>query len=146
MSPAENKEEKELKTRFGDHIDVDTFVQILEMDEPDDHEFSQSIVFGFFDQAEETFVQIDEALEKKDLSDLSSLGHFLKGSSATLGLAKVRDGCEKMQRYGKKENVDGTPEDDEEICLERIKEAFEAVKSDYHDVEKALREYYESKE
>lgn len=84
--------------------------------------------------------------EKKDLSDLSSLGHFLKGSSATLGLAKVRDGCEKMQRYGKKENVDGSPEDDEEICLKRIKEAFEAVKSDYHDVEKALREYYESKE
>ncbi|SPJ83978.1 related to multistep phosphorelay regulator 1 [Fusarium torulosum] len=146
MSPAENKEEKDLKARFGDNIDVDTFEQILEMDEPDDHEFSQSIVFGFFDQAEETFVQIDEALEKKDLSDLSSLGHFLKGSSATLGLAKVRDGCEKMQRYGKKENVDGSPEEDEEICLQRIKEAFEAVKTDYHEVETALKEYYESKE
>lgn len=146
MSPAENKDEKDLAARFGDNIDVETFEQILEMDEPDDHEFSQSIVFGFFDQAEETFVQIDEALEKKDLSDLSSLGHFLKGSSATLGLAKVRDGCEKMQRYGKKENVDGSPEDDEEICLQRIKEAFEAVKIDYHVVETALREYYESKE
>jgi osomolarity two-component system phosphorelay intermediate protein YPD1 len=146
MSPAENKDEKDLKARFGDHIDVDTFEQILEMDEPDDHEFSQSIVFGFFDQAEETFVQIEEALEKKDLPDLSSLGHFLKGSSATLGLAKVRDGCEKMQRYGKKENVDGSPEDDEEICLQRIKEAFEAVKTDYQEVETALREYYESKE
>jgi osomolarity two-component system phosphorelay intermediate protein YPD1 len=84
--------------------------------------------------------------EKKDLPDLSSLGHFLKGSSATLGLAKVRDGCEKMQRYGKKENVDGSPEDDEEICLQRIKEAFEAVKTDYQEVETALREYYESKE
>ncbi|KAM0201723.1 hypothetical protein ACHAPA_003821 [Fusarium lateritium] len=146
MSPAENKEEKDLKARFGDNIDVETFEQILEMDEPDDHEFSQSIVFGFFDQAEETFLQIDEALEKKDLSDLSSLGHFLKGSSATLGLAKVRDGCEKMQRYGKKENVDGSPEDDEEICLQRIKEAFEAVKTDYQEVETALREYYDSKE
>jgi osomolarity two-component system phosphorelay intermediate protein YPD1 len=56
------QEEKDLKARFGDNIDVDTFEQILEMDEPDDHEFSQSIVFGFFDQAEETFVQIEEAL------------------------------------------------------------------------------------
>ncbi|KAM0352914.1 hypothetical protein ACHAPU_001798 [Fusarium lateritium] len=146
MSPAENKDEKDLKTRFGDNIDVETFEQILEMDEPDDHEFSQSIVFGFFDQAEETFVEIDAALEDKNLTELSSLGHFLKGSSATLGLAKVRDGCEKMQRYGKKENVDGSPEDDEEICLQRIQEAFDAVKKDYHEVEEALKEYYESKE
>ncbi|KAF5667610.1 osomolarity two-component phosphorelay intermediate ypd1 [Fusarium heterosporum] len=146
MSPAENKDEKDLKARFGDNIDVETFEQILEMDEPDDHEFSQSIVFGFFDQAEETFVEIDAALENKNLAELSSLGHFLKGSSATLGLAKVRDGCEKMQRYGKKENVDGSPEDDEEICLQRIQEAFDAVKKDYHEVEEALKEYYESKE
>jgi osomolarity two-component system phosphorelay intermediate protein YPD1 len=41
---------------------VDTFEQILEMDEPDDNEFSSSIVFGFFEQAEETFGQIEEAL------------------------------------------------------------------------------------
>lgn len=32
------------------------------MDEPDDQEFSKSIVFGFFDQAEETFTSMDEAL------------------------------------------------------------------------------------
>ena len=28
--------------------------------------------------------------DKKDLAELSSLGHFLKGSSATLGLTKVK--------------------------------------------------------
>ena len=39
-----------------------TFEQILEMDEPDDDEFSSSIVLGFLDQAEETFVQMDTAL------------------------------------------------------------------------------------
>jgi osomolarity two-component system, phosphorelay intermediate protein YPD1 len=39
-----------------------TFEQILEMDEPGDCEFSSSIVFGFFDQAEETFEEIKEAL------------------------------------------------------------------------------------
>lgn len=41
---------------------MDTFQQILEMDEPDDHEFSQSIVFGFFDQAETTFEEMDQAV------------------------------------------------------------------------------------
>jgi osomolarity two-component system phosphorelay intermediate protein YPD1 len=80
--------------------------------------------------------------EEKDLDKLSSLGHFLKGSSATLGLVKVRDACEKIQRYGKNENLDGSPEEDEEICLQRIEEAFKAVKKDYTEVEAALREYY----
>lgn len=39
-----------------------TFNQILEMDEPDDHDFSSSIVFGFFEQAEETLKEMDDAL------------------------------------------------------------------------------------
>jgi len=34
---------------------------------------------------------------QQDLQELSSLGHFLKGSSATLGLTKVKDMCEEMQ-------------------------------------------------
>lgn len=41
---------------------METFQQILEMDEPDDHEFSQSIVFGFFEQAETTFEDMDAAV------------------------------------------------------------------------------------
>jgi osomolarity two-component system, phosphorelay intermediate protein YPD1 len=32
------------------------------MDDDDEREFSRSIVFGFFTQAEETFVKMDEAL------------------------------------------------------------------------------------
>ena len=40
-----------------------TFEQILEMDDSeDDREFSKSIVFGFFEQAEETFANMDAAL------------------------------------------------------------------------------------
>lgn len=47
---------------LGDGVDMNTFSQILEMDEPGDTEFSHSIVFGFFEQAEETFVSMDTAL------------------------------------------------------------------------------------
>ena len=48
---------------LGDAIDTVTFGQILEMDESeDDRDFSSSIVFGFFEQAEETFTKMDEAL------------------------------------------------------------------------------------
>lgn len=48
--------------RLGDVLDMSTFNQILEMDEPDDHDFSFSIVFGFFEQAEDTFKGMDDAL------------------------------------------------------------------------------------
>ncbi|KAM0493108.1 hypothetical protein ACHAP8_009464 [Fusarium lateritium] len=146
MSPAEDKSETAGEVDFGDNIDMLTFSQILEMDEPDDSEFSQSIVFGFFEQAEETFEQIKEALEEEDLEKLSSLGHFLKGSSATLGLVKIRDGCEAIQRYGKNENLDGSPQLDNEKCVKLIGEYFTAVEEDYKTVEQLLREYYDSKE
>ncbi|KAH0495479.1 hypothetical protein TgHK011_009028 [Trichoderma gracile] len=136
-------DDKELESILGDGVDLNTFKQILEMDEPGDNEFSTSIVFGFFEQAEETFESMDTALNEKDLDKLSELGHFLKGSSATLGLIKVRDGCEKIQRYGKQENLDGSPEPDTDVCLERVKEALTAVKSDYEEVELGLKKFYD---
>ncbi|VUC38163.1 unnamed protein product [Clonostachys rosea] len=140
MAPAEAQPDDILDSSL---VDLNTFNQILEMDEPDDHEFSTSIVFGFFEQAQETFDSMDAALKEKDLETLSSLGHFLKGSSATIGLTKVRDGCEHIQRYGKLENIDGSPEPDEDLCLERLTEAISTVKKDYEEVETVLRKYYE---
>lgn len=81
--------------------------------------------------------------EDKDLADLSALGHFLKGSSATLGLTKVKDSCEKIQHYGQKKDEDGTKDEpDEEKCLARIKETLVAVKEEYAEVEKILRKFY----
>lgn len=77
------------------------------------------------------------------MKQLSELGHFLKGSSATLGLVKVRDGCEKIQRFGKFENVDGSHEENTELCLKRSGEALAEVKADYEDVERRLKTYYD---
>ncbi|XDG03267.1 hypothetical protein ABKA04_002882 [Annulohypoxylon sp. FPYF3050] len=130
---------------LGDAIDIVTFSQILEMDDSeDDREFSKSIVYGFFEQAEETFEKMDTALKEENLDELYRLGHFLKGSSATLGLTKVKDSCEKIQRYGKKENVDGTPETDEALCLSRITDTLKTVKAEYADVETTLKKFFNS--
>ncbi|KAK9778814.1 putative Hpt domain-containing protein [Seiridium cardinale] len=128
---------------LGDAIDSVTFAQILEMDEDDPtREFSNSIVQGFFEQAEETFEKMDTALEKEDLEELSKLGHFLKGSSATLGLTKIKDSCEKIQRYGKMEKEDGSPLDDEKVCLEKITKTLEEVKKEYTEAEKVLNDFF----
>ena len=43
-------------------IDMDIFSQLLEMDDEEDREFSKSIVWNYFDQAESTFENMDNAL------------------------------------------------------------------------------------
>jgi len=79
------------------------------------------------------------------LAQLSSLGHFLKGSSATLGLTKVKDSCEKIQHYGQQKDEAGTTDEpDKEVCLSRIKDTLVAVKEEYAEVEKVLKRFYAS--
>nr|POE90662.1 multistep phosphorelay regulator 1 [Quercus suber] len=129
---------------FGENIDSATFEQILEMDDDEDErEFSRSIVYDFFTQADSTFEKMDEMLEKKDLPQLSALGHFLKGSSATLGLTKVKDSCEKIQHFGAKKDETGThDETDEEKCLANCKKTIERAKDEFKQAEVALRKFY----
>jgi osomolarity two-component system phosphorelay intermediate protein YPD1 len=80
--------------------------------------------------------------EAKDLKTLSELGHFLKGSSATLGLSKVKDSCEKIQHYGEKKDETGTKEITEEEGLKKLKTTIEQAKTEFDDVEKVLRKFY----
>lgn len=81
--------------------------------------------------------------QKGDLAQLSSLGHFLKGSSATLGLTKVKDSCEKIQHYGAHKDESGTiDEPDDSKSLQRTKETLAQVKKEYADVEKILKRVF----
>lgn len=113
---------------------MDTFGQLLEMDDDEDHSFSKALTWDYFDQvraaplpracdpelerqAVATFNEMDAAVyamltenyslrpssvrsvvrASNDLLTLSRKGHFLKGSSAALGLNKVKASCEKMR-------------------------------------------------
>lgn len=79
----------------------------------------------------------------EDLDDLSSLGHFLKGSSATLGLTHVKDGCEKIQHFGaRKDETGSTTQPDDKISLQKIDTTVKEVKVAYAKVERFLRRYY----
>ncbi|KAF2209744.1 hypothetical protein CERZMDRAFT_29637, partial [Cercospora zeae-maydis SCOH1-5] len=129
---------------FADAVDPATFEQILEMDDDEDErEFSKSIVYDFFDQAAVTFKSMHEALEKKDLNNLSALGHFLKGSSATLGLTKVKDSCEKIQHFGARKDETGNfDEPDDEKSLKNCSKYVEQAERDFKDAERVLRRFY----
>lgn len=85
--------------------------------------------------------------EEKKLSDLSSLGHFLKGSSATLGLSKVKEACEKIQHYGAGKDETGTADEpDQSTSLKNIEKTLTQVKEDYKEVEEFLRRFYGEEE
>lgn len=146
---------------FGDDVDLTTFEQILEMDDEEDgdHEFSKSIVFGFLEQAESTFKKMDKAMcvptsscrsyctdmnrDDENLTELSSLGHFLKGSSATLGFTKVKDECEKIQNYGAGKDETGLQDQpDKEKSLENIGSSLATAKEAFRVVDRLMRSYY----
>ena len=79
-----------------------------------------------------------------NLHELSGLGHFLKGSSATLGLTKVKDSCEKIQHYGarKDEHGNDTNRSDSQL-LELIRKTIIDVKKEYLEAEKVLKRFFQ---
>ncbi|KAJ7935418.1 histidine-phosphotransfer domain, HPT domain-containing protein [Mycena leptocephala] len=123
-------------------IDMIIFNQILELDEPDSHEFSKEMVLAYFAQASTTFEDMDRELADEKLLKLSELGHFLKGSSAALGIKKVQAACEKMQHYGelRDEVADKDLKADEALAL--IKALLVEVKAEYADAERWLKKWY----
>lgn len=79
----------------------------------------------------------------KDLPELSALGHFLKGSSATLGFVKVKEQCERIQHFGAKKDETGTVDiEDEDYCLVMIEDALAEAKKTFREVASLMRQYY----
>ena len=84
--------------------------------------------------------------QEKDLARLFVLGHFLKGSAATLGLTNVRDACERIQNCGaRKDETGSTEEVDDQKCLVRAKQALEEAQSALENVSQLLRRFYREK-
>ncbi|TFK40686.1 signal transduction histidine kinase [Crucibulum laeve] len=99
LEPEEESDNEASKNNDRPVIDMETFQQILELDE-DGYDFSRGMAWEYFSQAGTTFEEMDNMYNEKDLEKLSHLGHFLKGSSAALGVWKVQETCEKIQHYG----------------------------------------------
>lgn len=84
-----------------------------------------------------------EKKEGKYLKELSELGHFLKGSSATLGLTKVKDSCEKIQHYGQLKDDAGTKDITEEKAQENLAKIIKQAKTEFTDVKEILKKFYQ---
>jgi len=133
------------KNVMDDLVDIQVFGQLLDMDEDEeDHSFSHAIVWSWFEQQAESIRFMEKALKESDLKTLAEKGHFLKGSSAALGLVKVRQSCESMQSYGQKLELDGkTRIESDADALERCKVLIEALKQQCSEAQDWLIRYYE---
>jgi len=125
-----------------DVVDMDIFGQILDLDEPDNNEFSQGMVTQFYSQAKTTFKELDEAYANKDVVVLAARGHFLKGSSAALGLRQVQEVCEKIQLYGQLREPQTDKAVSESVALDHIGPLLVTVKAKYREAEIWLKDYY----
>lgn len=62
LQPDLVQEDSDSSSSPADIIDMDTFRQILDLDEDDTHEFSSGMAYAYFDQAATTFSEMETAL------------------------------------------------------------------------------------
>lgn len=91
-------------------------------------------------------VQHDPSVQRnKDLSQLGKYGHFLKGSSAALGVVQVQEICEKIQHLGNRMDPDKEP--DVKISVEeafaKIKPLLARLKDEHAAADKWLKKFFE---
>lgn len=142
--------DKDQRLQDSGLIEWSVFSELVAMDE-DEEGFSKSLFETFVEQVKETVQEIDANLAAKNLDKLSSLGHYLKGSAAALGLETISAQCERLQNYGKRINCDGfkledepnLSEDDDEFWIKLIEDALQKAKDDFEKARKELNYYYD---
>ncbi|KAF9219235.1 histidine-phosphotransfer domain, HPT domain-containing protein [Gyrodon lividus] len=107
------------------------FNQILELDDEDG--FYQDMVENYLEQAVETIRLMDEYFSKRELTQLGKRGHFLKGSSAALGVIHVQEICEEIQHLGDRMDPDKESEVKMSVddALARIKPLLARLKDEH---------------
>ncbi|MCO5590292.1 hypothetical protein L7F22_044261 [Adiantum nelumboides] len=124
-------------------LDLRILEQLKELDEDDKtREFSRGVIWIFFDQAKSTFEKMYAAIERGDLQVINTLAHFLKGSSATLGVTRVMNHCECIQGLTDSTRMGNLATSlEKEKLLNDVKRELDLMITDYMEAETALRRY-----
>ena len=125
--------------------------------------FSRDLLSQLKDQCKETFGKIDLLINNKgNLKEISSLGHFLKGSSSALGLPRIAYYCELIQNIAlKKElskalkvgggNTIASISEEEfvsslndDLLYQFLKQSLDCAQQEFHDTLDKLNVYYKN--
>lgn len=77
-----------------------------------------------------------------DLETLSRKGHFLKGSSAALGLQRVQHSCESMQHFGNQKDENGEGNLSEVVALKKCKALLKRLREEQEEAKGWLEGFY----
>lgn len=77
---------------------------------------------------------------------MSRLGHFLKGSSAALGLIKIKGSCERLQHYGELKDAEGVAPIDEKEAESLIQALLAQMRPEYDEAKEHLEGFYRARQ
>ena len=97
-----------------------------------------SLIVDCISRSRHTF--LDSA--KEDLESLSSLGHFLKGSSAALGLSRVQHTCEEIQHVGHLRDEKAEKDLKPSEALTVMGRLLKRVKVEYKEAQAWMKKFY----
>lgn len=81
--------------------------------------------------------------DARDLETLSRKGHFLKGSSAALGLQRVQHSCESMQHFGNRQDEFGEGEQlSEGEALKKCRKLLTRMRQEQEEAKSWLEGFY----
>lgn len=88
----------------------------------DEPEVLRAVVVMFLDQVDERIELLETAVRERDAVELERMAHALKGTAATLALARVRDAAHTLEELGTAGRTSEAPD----RCAE-LREALDEV-------------------
>lgn len=129
---------------YPEIIDNSIFGEILEMDP--DGSFVASLIQEWRCQATDIVGKLHKEHEAGDLGAISKLGHFLKGSSASLGVARVRETCEQLQHVGNLRSLDGKTDIHSDEALKLVPCLLKRVEEQLIEADRRFSKILEGRE
>ena len=83
-----------------------------------------------------------QSRSRGDYATIGKLGHFLKGSSAQIGLSRLRYTCQKIQNVGRLQAEDGQGSITATDAVTLLTHLIPLLKKEYAEAEAVLRQTF----
>ncbi|KDP33805.1 hypothetical protein JCGZ_07376 [Jatropha curcas] len=127
-----------MRKSFFDEGTLDSFfVQLEQLQGPDDPNFVEEILTLFFSDSMDMLATVEEKLTKSpvDFTGINKILHQLKVNSASIGAKKVKDKVIAMRNNSKEHNVEGI-----RVSLQELRMEYETLKGKFEPYFELLKQ------